>query len=404
MEDQSQTQPIVTRKIGDTVVTILGTAHVSRQSAEAVEKMIDSGDYDSVAIELCESRHKAIVDPDSLAKMDLYKVIKAGKAPMIMASLALAAFQQRMADQYGIQPGQEMRVAIDKSDEQGLSLHLIDREIGATLKRVYKSVPWWQRMGIFSGLIASVVSKEKIDEAEIEKLKQGDVLESTFQEFAETSENIYRPLIDERDQYMANRIFQIQQESSPNNLLAVIGAGHLKGIDQYLEKIAAEQPSSDTVTERLEALASTPVRSKLWSWIPWVIVAIVVSGFALGFSRSSDLGWDLVKDWVLINGGLSALGALLATAHPLTVITAFVAAPLTSLNPTIGAGMVTGGVEAMLRRPQVADFSKLKTDTSHWQGWWKNRVSKVLLVFLFSTIGSAAGTYIAGYKIFEKLF
>ena len=404
MEDQSNSQPIIIRKIGDSTITLLGTAHVSRQSAEAVEQMIDSGDHDSVAIELCESRHKAIIDPESLAKMDLYKVIKSGKAPMIMASLALAAFQQRMADQYGIEPGQEMRVAIDKSDEHDLSLHLIDREIGATLKRVYKSVPWWQRMGIFSGLIASVVSKEQIDEAEIEKLKQGDVLESTFQEFAETSENIYKPLIDERDQYMANRIFQIQQESSPKNLLAVVGAGHLKGIDQYLEKAEADQPSSEVVSEQLKALAATPPRSKLWTWIPWVIVAIVVSGFALGFSRSSDLGWDLVKDWVLINGGLSALGALLATAHPLTVLTAFVAAPLTSLNPTIGAGMVTGGVELLLRRPQVEDFSKLKTDTAHWQGWWKNRVSKVLLVFLFSTIGSAAGTYIAGYKIFDKLF
>ncbi len=404
MEDQSNSQPIIIRKIGDSTITLLGTAHVSRQSAEAVEQMIDSGDHDSVAVELCESRHKAIIDPESLAKMDLYKVIKAGKAPMIMASLALAAFQQRMADQYGIQPGQEMRVAIEKSDEHKLSLHLIDREIGATLKRVYKSVPWWQRMGIFSGLIASVVSKEKIDEAEIEKLKQGDMLESTFQEFAETSENIYKPLIDERDQYMANRIFQIQQESSPKNMLAVVGAGHLKGIDQYLEKLSAEQPSSQRISEQLETLAATPARSKLWTWIPWMIVAIVISGFALGFSRSSDLGWDLVKYWVLINGGLSALGALLATAHPLTVLTAFVAAPLTSLNPTIGAGMVTGGVELMLRRPQVEDFSKLKTDTTHWQGWWKNRVSKVLLVFLFSTIGSAAGTYIAGYKIFDKLF
>ena len=401
---ESDDQPLIRLTLGDTRVTLLGTAHVSRASAETVARLIDTGDYDSVAIELCETRYKTVTDPNSLAKMDLFEVIRDGKATMIMASLALSAFQQRLADQFGIKPGQEMLVAIEKTRERGQEVELIDREIGATLKRVYKSVPWWQRMGIFTGLIASVISNEKIEEADIEKLKEGDILESTFQEFAETSENIYKPLIDERDRFMADRIFQIQQRQSPDSLLAIVGAGHLAGIKNYLEQLAAKQPPAAEVESELEELASIPPRSKLWKWLPWIIVAVILGGFALGFSRSADLGWDLVKDWVVINGGLSALGALLAAGHPLTVISAFLAAPLTSLNPTIGAGMVTGAVELFLRRPQVEDFGKLKQDTSNWKGWWRNRVSRVLLVFFFSTLGSAAGTYIAGYKIFDKLF
>jgi pheromone shutdown-related protein TraB len=403
MESSTHDEPTVKLTLGDSEVTLLGTAHVSRKSADTVAKMIDSGDYDAIAIELCENRYNTLNDPDSLAKMDLFKVVREGKAPMVMASLALGAFQQRLADQFGIDPGAEMRVAMQKADESKTPLHLIDREVGTTLKRVYRAVPWWQRMSIFSGLIASAITREEIEEKDIERLKEGDMLESTFQEFAQQNPNLYVPLIDERDEVMSSHIYQTLQSEKPKNLLAIVGAGHLKGIEKYLLQLQQEEPSDTKIRARLAELNSAPPKSKLWNLIPWLIVAIILLGFAIGFSRSSDLGWELVRDWVLINGGLSSIGALLAAAHPLTILGAFVAAPLTSLNPTIGAGMVTGAIEAMLRRPQVEDFSKLKHDTTHWTGWWKNRVSKVLLVFFFCTLGSAIGTYVAGFRIFDKL-
>lgn len=403
-DESKSEEPIVELEIGSTRVTLLGTAHVSRQSAETVARLIDSGDYDAVAIELCEGRYNNIKDPDGLAKMDLFKVIKQGKAPMVMASLALSAFQQRLADQFGIEPGAEMRMAMEKAETHDLSLLKIDRDIGVTLKRVYRSVPWWQRMNIFSGLLASAVSKDKIEEQDIEKLKEGDMLESTFQEFAEASKEIYGPLIDERDEYMADEIYAATRVEQPKHLLAIVGAGHLKGIRRYLEDLAAKQPPATEVAERLRTLSQVPEGSKIWKWLPWVIVAIILAGFALGFSRSSDLGWDLVSDWVLINGTLAAIGAIAALAHPLTIIGAFVAAPITSLNPTIGAGMVTGAIEMYLRKPTVKDFQALRHDTANWKGWWHNRVSKVLLVFFFCTLGSAIGTYVAGFKIFDKLF
>ncbi len=403
MPHHASNEPTKIIKIGSSTITLLGTAHVSKQSADTVTQMVSSGDYDAVAIELCDSRHKALLDPDSLAKQDLLKVIRGGKAPMVMASLALGAFQQRLAEQFGVEPGAEMRAATVEAHEKDIPLHLIDREIGITLKRVYRSVPWWKRLSIFSGLLASVVSKDDIQAEDIERLKEGDMLESTFEEFSTESGELYRPLIDERDRYMTYRLYGVIQQDAPNNLLAVVGAGHLKGISQYLESLAEEAPKAGKVAGLIENLNKVPSGSKFWMIFPWLIVGLILVGFSIGFAQSPELGWSMVRDWVLINGGLSALGALIALAHPLTILGAFFAAPLTSLNPTVGAGMVTASIELMLRRPQVKDFSALRHDTAHWKGWWRNRVSRVLLVFLFATIGSAIGTYVAGFRIFEKL-
>jgi len=389
-------QPIEKLTINNCAITLLGTAHVSKASAEAVESLINNNDYDAIAIELCPSRYNALIDPDSLARMDLFSVIKDGKAAMVTASLALGAFQQKMADEMGIEPGAEMKMAANLAIQTNKTVLLIDREIGITLKRVYRNVPWWKRMELFSGLLGSVMFSEKISEDDIEKLKDGDVLDATFSQFAESSSEIYTPLVNERDQYMARRIFDEAQSNKHGSMLVVIGAGHLKGMKGYLE-------SQLDGAKSLAELDSIPPTSRWPKLIPWVIVALVFIGFGIGFNRAPELGWTLVIEWVVINGGLSALGALLANAHPITIITAFLAAPITSLNPTVGAGMVTAAVEAWIRKPRVGDFSTLKADTVNIGGWWKNRVSRTLLVFLFSTLGSAAGTYIAGYRIFEQL-
>lgn len=389
-------QPTESITINNCEITLLGTAHVSKASAEAVKALITNNPYDAIAIELCPSRYNALIDPDSLAQMDLFSVIKEGKASMVTASLALGAFQQKMADELGIEPGAEMKVAAELAQQNHQPVLLIDREVGTTLKRVYRNVPWWKRLELFSGLLGSVMFAEKVSEEDIEKLKEGDVLDATFSQFAESSQEIYQPLVNERDQYMAHRLLNEAQSGQHTKILAVIGAGHLKGIKQYLDSRLKDSLS-------LEQLDTIPSASRWPKIIPWVIVALVFIGFGIGFNRAPELGWQLVFEWVIINGGLSALGTLLANAHPLTIITAFLAAPLTSLNPTVGAGMVTAATEAWIRRPRVGDFSTLKKDTVKLTGWWKNRVSRTLLVFLFSTIGSAAGTYIAGFRIFEQL-
>ncbi|MCU7842271.1 MAG: TraB/GumN family protein [Candidatus Thiodiazotropha sp. (ex Monitilora ramsayi)] len=383
--------------IGDSRVTLLGTAHVSRASAEQVQSLLSTGDYDAVAVELCPSRYNALINPDDLAKMDLLKVVRERRVTMVMASLALGAYQQRLAEQFGIEPGAEQREAIRIAQVSRRPLLLIDREISITLKRVAGNLSWWKRFGLFAGLLGGILSKEEVSEAEIEHLKEGDILETTFAEFAENRQDLYLPLIDERDRYMAARLLAEIEEKGHENILAVVGAGHLKGIANYLESPPGKP------TDTIGNLEKLPKSSRWPKVIPWIIVVLILSGFVIGFQRNPDLGWQLVIDWVVINGGLSALGALIAAAHPLTVLTAFLAAPLTSLNPTVGAGMVTAAAEIFLRKPTVADFGKLRHDTTSLKGWWKNRVSRTLLIFFLSTLGSAIGTYVAGFRIFDRL-
>lgn len=392
------TEPLKTLTVNQCNITLLGTAHVSKASADKVQELIATGQYDAVAIELCPSRHKTIINPDAMAKMDLFQVIKKGQASMVAASLALGAFQQRLAEQFGIEPGAEMRVAIKDAQAAKLPVLLIDREIGTTMKRIYHNVPWWRRANLFAGLLASVISKEKFSEAEIERLKEGDVLESSFSQFAENEKDLFQPLISERDEYMSARLIKESQENNYRHILAVVGAGHLNGMAQQLETGNIQDPD-----ERIAQLDVIPPASPWLKWIPWAIVALILSGFVIGFSRSPELGASMVIDWIVINGGLSAIGAAIAFAHPLSIVTAFCAAPLTSLNPTIGAGMVVAVVETYLRKPEVGDFNRLRSDTTTLKGWWHNRVTRILLIFILSTLGSAIGTYVAGFRIFEQL-
>ena len=375
---------------------LLGTAHVSRTSAEAVERLIESGHYDAVAIELCASRYQALTEQESWRNLNLFSVLREGKAGMMMASLALGAYQRRIADQFGIEPGAEMKAAITGAKKAGVPIQLIDREIGVTLRRASRRLSLWKRWVLINGLFFSMFSREEITEEDIEQLKEGDLLTQTFSEFSEASPELYTSLIAERDSYMAARLRQENANHAGRRVLAVLGAGHLAGTTSALE--AQDDPAA-----RISELDSTPPPSRILKILPWIILVAVVTGFAVGFSRSPELGLALVLTWVVINGSLSAFGALLARAHPLTIVTALFAAPLTSLNPTIGAGMVTGAVEAWLRKPRVADFESLRDDVASLSGWFNNRVSRVFVVFFLSNVGSAAGTWIAGFRMVQQL-
>ncbi len=389
-------EPVRDVERGDVDYTLLGTAHVSAASVAAVRHHIESGRFDAVAIELCPSRHRALTDRDAWRNMNLFQIIRERKAGMMMASLALAAYQRRIAEQFGIEPGAEMKAAIDAAGTAGLPLQLIDREIGVTLKRTSRRLSWWKRWVLTNGMVLSLFSREEIAEEDIERLKEGDILTETFSEFADQSPELYESLIAERDRYMAARLREENEGHGERRVLAVLGAGHLAGTAEAL------QADADPVGEVRE-LDAVPPASKIWKVVPWLILVAVLTGFAIGFSRSPELGWTLVLTWVVINGGLSALGAAVARAHPLTVLAALCAAPLTSLNPTVGAGMVTGAVEAWLRKPRMGDFESLRDDVIHLSGWWKNRVARVFLVFFLSNLGSAIGTWVAGASMIRQL-
>ncbi|MDX5364746.1 MAG: TraB/GumN family protein [Pseudazoarcus pumilus] len=397
MQEILASEPHRIVRLGDVEIVLLGTAHVSPASVQAVRDLLAGESFDAVAVELCASRQRAMFDPDAMSRLDLFSVVKNRQVAMVAASLALGAYQLRIAEQYGIEPGAELRAAIDGALDRGLPLALIDRDIGLTLRRTYASIPWWRRTELVGGLLSSVLTREKIDEAEIERLKQGDMLESTFSEFAEQSESLYRPVIQERDRYMAAHLRRLAAERGSGRVLAVVGAGHLAGIEKHLVET---EPAPEAVITELE---QAPPRARWPKVLPWVIVAVILIGFIIGFSRNTAVGMQMVVDWVVINGGLAALGGIIALGHPLTILAAAVGAPLTSLNPTIGIGFVTAASEIWLRKPQVGDFATLRRDVMQWRGWWQNRVSRVLLVFLFTTLGSAIGTYVGGARIFGHL-
>lgn len=377
--------------------TLLGTAHVSPASVRAVRQMIAGKRWDAVGVELCPTRLEALEGRKSWQELNLFQIFREGKTGLVMANLALSGYQKRIAEQFDIEPGAELKAAAEDAKAQNLRLQLVDRDLATTLRRAYAAVPWYKRLYLTTGLVMSSFSSEEIDEEAIERLKEGDILESTFTEFAEQSPELYEALISERDRYMAARLRAENAGKSGSEVLVVVGAGHLEGLARHLENDVTE-PAAEVAS-----LAKMPPKARWPKFIPWIITALVITGFWFGFSRDTQLGWQLVGIWVVVNGGLAALGAAIARGHPLTILAALLAAPLTSLNPTIAAGMVAGGVELWLRKPTGHDLERLRDDASSIKGWYRNPATRVLLVFFFSNVGSSLGTYIAGFKFFQLL-
>lgn len=390
-------QPLVRITRDGVEYTLLGTAHVSRASVAAVRSLIESGDFDAIAVELCDTRFRALRDHEAWRNLDLWQVIRAGKAGMVAANLALSAYQRRLAEQFGIEPGAEMKAAADMADARGKPIWLIDREISVTLKRAYRSVRLRDRLGIVSGLIASLFERGEVEEAEIEKLKQGDMLQSAFSEFAEQSEGLFRSLISERDIYMAARLREESARQPVQRVLAVIGAGHLAGIEREL---AAQ---SDDPVQTAAALNIVPPGSRWPKWLGLGILVIIAAAITYAFSRGADMGAVALRDWIVFTGCGAALGALAGGGHPLSVLAAFVVAPLKPFRPFVPSGAFSAGVEMWLRRPRVADFESLRDDVLDWHGWWKNRVSRTLLVFMLTNIGMMIGEWLAGIRILHRI-
>ncbi|MGA9343178.1 MAG: TraB/GumN family protein [Rhodanobacteraceae bacterium] len=390
-------QPIERVTRDNVEYVLLGTAHVSRVSAEAVRAALEREAFDAVAIELCEPRYRAMRDPDAFRNLDLFQIIRQGKAGLIAANLALSAFQRRLAEQFGIEPGAEMKAAIAGAEAHDIPVWLIDREVGVTLKRAYRSVGFLDRISIIGGLGASLLTRDDVSEDEVEKLKQGDLLGTMFSEFARESPPLYEALIAERDRYMTARLRKESADRPVRRVLVVIGAGHLAGITKEL---GAQQ---DLPAPLCAELSLVPPAAKWPKWLAIGVLVAIAVAIGIAFSRNAGLGAHALRDWVLFTGGCAALGALAGGGHPLSIFGAFVAAPLKPFRPGIPSGAVSAGIEIWLHRPRVADFDSLRDDVVHWTGWWKNRVSRTLLVFLLTNLGTMVGEYLAGFHIIKSL-
>ncbi len=368
-------------------IVLVGTAHVSRESVEDVKRTIAEEKPDRVCVELDEGRHASMTQGSSWQNLDIGKVLREGKGFLLLANLVLASFQRRLGADLGVKPGEEMLAAASAADELGIPRSLCDRNIQVTLRRAWSRTGLWGKSKLLSAMITSVMTDEKLDAAEIEKLKKKDVLATMMEEIAEFLPAAKEVLIDERDRYLASKIF----EAEGKKIVAVMGAGHVAGVTAHIQALDKGEESPDV--SALEELPRKGLASKI---LPWLIPALLVAIFALGFFRSGwQMSLDLALKWLLANGGLAALGSILALAHPLTILVAFAGAPIATLNPFVGIGMFTGIAEAFLRKPRVQDFELLQYDVSSLKGFYRNRVTHILLVFFLSSIGGMIGNFVA---------
>ncbi len=377
-------------EIGDKEIFLVATAHVSQKSVDEVRQTIETIRPDTVCVELCESRYNNIKNREQWKKTDILKIVREGKAMLLLTSLIMTSFQKRIGKQLGVTPGAEMMEGIDRAAETGARLSLIDRDIQITLKRTWGNLGFKDKFKLALQLAGSLFATEEIDKETIEEIKKDDKLTDILELMASEFPMVKSTLIDERDTFLANKL----RAAEGKRLVAVVGAGHVPGI---LREINQERS--------LEPLLEIPEAS-LWPRIlKWGIPAAIVGVFIYAFTQQGvERSMDSVYIWILVNGLLAALGAALAFGHPLTVLSAFLAAPLTSLNPLIAAGWVSGLVQAFVKRPTVADLENLPEAITSVKGFWLNPVSRILLVVALSNLGSSLGTFISGGWIFTKIF
>ncbi len=368
-------------------IVIMGTAHVSRESVDEVCAYIAEQSPNHVCVEIDAARYQSLTSGAGWSQLNIYQVLKSRRGFLLLGNLVLSSFQKRIGADLGVKPGEEMRAAIEASQAAGIPYSLCDRDIQTTLKRAWMKTGFWGKNKLLAALLSSVFTRESFNAEEIESLKQTSAIESMMNELADYLPSVKHVLIDERDRFLATRIFEARGE----RILAVVGAGHVPGIVSWLKRLESGEASTD-----LSDINVIPPPKPISKVLPWVIPAAVFTLIVLGFVRSGWAGgFSMLSRWILVNGTLSAVGALAALAHPVTIIASFLAAPFTSMNPTIGVGMVSGLIEAVLRKPRVSDFESLQDDILSVRGFFRNRLTHILLVFLFSTIGSAIGTFIA---------
>lgn len=360
--------------VGGKEIILVGTVHVSPESVQEVRETIEREKPDTVGVELCERRYEILTKKKQWEEQEIFKIIREGKTYLFLANLLLSNFQKRIGEEFGSEPGAEMLEAVKIANGYDIPISLLDRDISVTLRRAWKSMGVKEKLKLIYALVAGFfVETEEV----LEELKDLDVITELMEELAEEIPGAKKALIDERDQYIASKILE-----SEGKTVAVVGAGHVEGLKNMLQ-----QPSVSR--KGLDELPQGRSWFKYISYaVPVVFAAIVVYAFV---SAGVEMTLHILWLWFIINGSLSALGALVAMGHPLSIVTAFLAAPFTSLNPALAAGWFAGLVEAYVRKPKVADFEKLR-DITGFRDFYKNQVTRILLVIAFSNIGSTIGT------------
>jgi pheromone shutdown-related protein TraB len=392
VEGVEEPQEVVRLQVDGREILLIGTAHVSKESSELVRRVIEEERPDAVCVELDQRRYEALSQRRQWQELDLRQLIRRRQLTTLLVNLLLASYQRKIGMKLGVPPGTELLEAARAAEEHDIPLALCDRDVRTTLLRAWRTMSLWQRAKLFAALVAGMFDDAEITEEDLRRLRSKDLLSELLQELSRVMPQLKKVLIDERDQYLAERI----RATAGAKVVAVVGAGQREGIVALLE--------SGTSTP-LAPLDEVPNPTAVWKWVGWAIPVVILGALGLiAWTQGSDVAGQNLMFWILANGIPSSIGAALALAHPVTVLTAFLAAPVTSLTPVIGAGYVTAFVQAWVQPPLVRDFEQVTQDASTLRMWWRNRLLRVLLAFILPTLGSVIGTYVGGYEILSNLF
>lgn len=387
----SESNDLFRIQVHDREFILIGTAHISRESSDLVRKVIEEEKPDIVCVELDTRRHQALNEPDQWKNLDLRQIIKKKQLSALVAHLILSAYQKKLGEKLGVMPGTELLQATKVATEMNIPFALCDRDVSITLKRAWKLTPFWKRMQLAATLMASLFEKPELDESKLREIRSQDVLSELLKELGEVLPTLKQVLIDERDAYLAEKI----RQTTGQKVVAVVGAGHVSGILEHLK--SESKPD-------LPAIEIIPPSNPWWKVVAYAIPALIIGAILwISIDKGVGVATDNLIYWIFANGIPSAIGAMIALAHPLTILTAFVAAPFTSLNPTIGVGYVTALVQVWIMPPRVNEIQNVAADMSSLKKWWQNRLLKVFLAFFIPSLGSVLGTWIGGIEIFRNL-
>ena len=371
---------------------LVGTAHISQQSADLVREVIESEKPQRVCVELDQQRYKSLAEQRRWEALDLRSIIRQKQLSTLLINLLLASYQKKLGEKLGVAPGVELLEATQVAQDLNIPIELCDRDIRITLRRAWNSMPFWDKMKLLTSGLAGMLEEQEISEEKLSEIRQKDVLSEMIHQLGEAMPVLKRVLIDERDTYLAQKI----RASAGEKVVAVVGAGHLSGIIEALQQNRRDD---------LKPLEVIPPVSSWIKWIGWGIPAIILGSIAyIGWSKGGAAAGDNLLFWVLANGIPSALGAIIALGHPFTILSAFFGAPFTSLTPVIGAGYVSAFVQLYFQPPVVKEFQTVSDDVSSFKKWWRNKLLRILLVFIFTSLGSLIGTYVGAYEIISNLF
>ncbi len=372
-------------------ILLVGTAHISQNSVDLVREVIAQEQPDAVCIELDEKRYQALTEKKQWQSLDLKQVIKDKQLSTLMVNLFMASYQKKLGEQLGVQPGAELLAATQCAQEWNVPITLCDRDLRITLRRAWKSTTLFKKGYLLSTLLASLFDRTEMNEEALTELKEKGVLDEMMDEIAKVLPDVKKVIIDERDIYLAEKI----KSTTGKRIVAVVGAGHVPGI----KKLFAIDNSA--MIKEITTIPPVSLGWKIagWSFPLFIIASLVTIGFQKG---EADAGANLIY-WVMAHSIPTAIGGILALSHPLTIIAALVAAPITSLNPLIGAGHVAAFIQLMTTPPIVKEFESVSDDMRTIPGWWKNKLLRIFLVFILTSIGSSIGTYLGGYEIIKNL-